>query len=161
MCVLLLDILIIIKMKNDWWYYCRVVCLKSGQSGWKSSQKSHRKYVEVRNKTDLISINETTKLFKKFEMESDGLIFNHYWILKSYLLHVFLEVHSSRVQSQILSIKKNGIGLFQDLICLSQEHCNRKYQSTHSLYCFTDFSFLLIFNVKWLLEIDRSGNSVE
>lgn len=41
------------KMKNDLGYYCKVVCLKRGQSGWKSSQESHRKYVGVRNKTDL------------------------------------------------------------------------------------------------------------
>lgn len=40
------------KREEYLWYYRKVVCLKRGQSGWKSSQKSHRKYVWVRNKAD-------------------------------------------------------------------------------------------------------------
>lgn len=40
-------------------------------------QKSHRKYVRVRNKTDLISINETTKLLRNLKWNLMDL-FNHY-----------------------------------------------------------------------------------
>lgn len=42
-----------------------------------------------------------------------------------------------------------------------QKHSSRECQSRGSPYCFTDFCFFLIFNIKLLLEIDRFENLVD